>query len=96
MATGTIKNPLDAFKKTLILNSSNVTSDTYILGLANGVYEIASGSVISYLPAQYGSLLLIKSGQQYGFAVVVPSNANGIWVRHFTETTWHYAWQHIT
>ena len=96
MATGKIINPLESLKKTLNLDSANVTSDTFILGLPVGVYQIASASSISYLPTTYGTLILLRSGGQYGVAVVVPSNANGLWIRHFTNTTWHYAWQHIT
>lgn len=101
MATGTIKNPLSFFKNPIKLSNTNVTSDTYILSLPDGVYQVADGSTIPYIPTNYGTLLKLTSGNQYGFVIFVSTSSQsatqGVYVRSFTtaSNSWHYVWKRV-
>lgn len=85
----TLNSNLDT-RRTTILTSSNVTSDTFILALANGAYQVADNNLnTSYIPEKWGTLVVNKSGTTYGEFTFVGTGGN-VYVRHANGiAAWH-------
>ena len=77
-------------KRTTILTSSNVASDTSILTLENGAYQVADNNLnTSYIPEKWGTLVVNKSGTTYGEFTFVGTSGN-TYVRHANgNSAWH-------
>lgn len=82
--------------KTTRLTDDNVTSDTFILSLANGNYMVAGSSAItSYIPERYGTLVVNNSGDNYGTYTFVGTSGK-TYTRHKANiSTWHTEWKEL-
>jgi hypothetical protein len=80
-------------EKNLELSAATVTSDTFILTLPPGDYQV-SATKSDYLPFRYGTVSVFKSGKTYGY-VIAKSTEGGAWIRHFTVNEWHTDWQKL-
>lgn len=84
-------------KKTTTITS--ITSDAYILGLENGNYKVALSSASEYLPEQWGTLEVSKTGASgsapYGTATFV-STSGKQYIRSMRNTNeWVTSWQQL-
>ena len=82
--------------KTTRLTESNVTSDTSILSLANGNYMVAgSTAIVSYIPERYGTLVVNKTGDNYGNYTFVATSGRTYTRQKASASTWHGDWQEL-
>lgn len=79
--------------RTTVLSSSNITSDTSILSLEPGFYQVreASATVVPYLPTNYGTLIVGRSGNTYR-AYVFINTSGDMYFRHGTSSAWNSDW----
>ena len=76
-------------------NITSLTSDTEILTLNNGAYQIALTSDSQYIPTRWGTLVINFSGSSYGVAIYV-STAGDVWTRHKKNNNeWHNSWTQL-
>ena len=84
-------------RKSTILTNANVTSDTSILSLDNGSYQVASATAVTpYLPYSYGTLIVMGTSNNYGIYIFL-STVGGMYVRHRKNSSeWSYTWKQVT
>lgn len=68
---------------------NSLASDNYILGLQDGVYQVALNAASDYLPERYGTLVINRSGSTYGVATFA-STTGETYFRHMNGVSaWH-------
>lgn len=71
---------------------SSLSSDTDILSYENGAYQVSLSASSTYLPTQWGTLIVMFSGVSYGVAIYV-TTAGAMYVRHKKNgSEWHNSW----
>lgn len=104
MASGTIKavaskadvNALnDQLKTKRTPSISSFSSDTEILTWENGSYMVALSSSSSYVPYQWGTLILNFSGVSYGTAMFVTADGRVYTRQKKNNSEWHGAWEQL-
>lgn len=83
-------------QRTPSLTSSNVTSDTSIISLAPGAYQVADNNMnTSYIPGKWGTLIVDRSAVTYAAFTFVDTSGN-VFVRHANGTSnWHSSWTEL-
>lgn len=83
-------------QRTPSLTSSNVTSDTSIISLAPGAYQVADNNMnTDYIPGKWGTLIVNRSAVTYAAFMFIDTSGN-VFVRHANGTSnWHGAWQKL-
>ena len=82
---------LDTARSTI----TSLSSDTEIIDLSNGAYQISLGSASSYIPSQWGVLTVDKSNNAYGkFTFITTGSPPRVFERvaHCTNKTWYHGW----
>lgn len=73
-------------------NLTSIASDTTILGLEPGAYQINLSAASNYIPDRYGTLVIDKSAVTYGVATFVATSGI-VYTRHMNgANAWHGAW----
>lgn len=76
-------------------NIASLASDSTILNLAAGVYQIALSAESSYIPERWGTLIIDRSNVTYG-CVMFNSTTGKTYTRHMNGTAnWHDSWQQL-
>lgn len=73
-------------------NLTSIASDTTILGLEPGAYQINLSAASNYIPERYGTLVIDKSAVTYGVATFISTDGH-LYVRHMNgSSAWHGPW----
>lgn len=92
----------DAVLKAVIAKTTRITSDfssdTAIMDLANGCYSVAISPSTSYLPYRYGVLNVMKSADVYGSFQFFDTSQKKMYYRigNISDKTWFNSWTQLS
>ena len=76
-------------------NITSLASDSTILELPHGVYQVNLSASSSYLPGRYGTLIVDRSNVTYGAVTFITTGGN-VYTRHMNGTSsWHNSWTQL-
>lgn len=87
-----------AINNTKQITASTVTSDSDLINLPTGAYQITNYSG-AYVPVAYGVLLHFLTGVTYGVCIVFEAGASGnkIYYKTHTDSVFHQSsWRTFT